>query len=121
MASIQVTAPAYSTVAGAISGVATWALSTYAFHGAVPQPVQVALYVLIPALVTGIASWLTKQGVITAVAAASAKQAKSAQPTSRHDDTEPWPAPPPYPTGTPEAGPPARSTVTGAPRMIPPW
>jgi hypothetical protein len=60
------TAPTYSTVAGAISGVATWALSTYAFHGVVPEPVQVALYILIPAAVTGIASLLTKKITVTA-------------------------------------------------------
>ena len=81
MTSIQVTAPAYSTIAGAISGVATWALSTYAFHGAVPQPVQVALYVLIPALVTGIASLVTKNYTnIAAAKAAAQKAAGTASP-----------------------------------------
>ena len=66
----SVTAPAYSAIAGAISGVITWALSTYAFHGAVPQPVQVALYVLIPALVTGVASLVTKNYTVIAAAKA---------------------------------------------------
>jgi|SRR5277367_1263634 len=68
------TAPTYSTIAGAISGVATWALSTYAFHGAVPAPVQVALYILIPAAVTGIASLLTKNHTNAVAMAKFAKQ-----------------------------------------------
>lgn len=74
------TATTYSTIAGAISGVAIWALSTYAFHGVVPEPVQVALYVLIPAAVTGIASYLTKAGVITAQAKLAAATQKPESP-----------------------------------------
>jgi hypothetical protein len=64
-----ITAPAYSTVAGAITGVALWALSTYAFHGSVPGPIEGACWVLIPGAVTGVASLLTKRGVLVSVKA----------------------------------------------------
>jgi hypothetical protein len=56
------TAPGYSTVAGAITGVLLWSLQTYVFRGAaVPDVLQSAAWILIPALVTGIASLLTRR------------------------------------------------------------
>ena len=74
-----ITAPAYSTVAGAITGLALWALQQYAFHGIVPEPVQWACWALIPAAVTGIASLITKR---RAVSAAPSSQPAPPQPPS---------------------------------------
>jgi hypothetical protein len=59
------------TVAGALTGLALWALATYAFKGAVPNAVQAVIYVVIPAAVTGVTGYLTKKGVLTAAAKAS--------------------------------------------------
>ena len=48
------------TVASALSGLAIWALSTYAFHGPVPEAVGAAVAVIVPALVTYLAGYLAK-------------------------------------------------------------
>lgn len=52
----------YSSVAGAITGVILWVLQTYAFNGgSVPGPIEGAAWVLIPAIVTGAASFFTRR------------------------------------------------------------
>jgi hypothetical protein len=70
----SVTAPGYSAIAGAIAGLALWALQTYIFHAPAPGAVQIAIDVLVPAAVTGIASLLTKRNV-TPMPAAQPKHA----------------------------------------------
>ena len=47
-----------STGAAAVSGLAVWVLSTYAFHGAVPPVIQSWIYVLTPGLFAFIAGYL---------------------------------------------------------------
>lgn len=69
------TAVSYSSIAGAVTGVALWALSTYAFRGqAVPAPVEGAAWVLIPAAVSGIAARLTRQATQPAASSQASGQ-----------------------------------------------
>jgi hypothetical protein len=59
---VTVTAPGYSTLAGAVTGVVLWVLQEYAFKGGtVPDALQGACWIIIPAAVTGITSLLTKR------------------------------------------------------------
>lgn len=60
-----------STVAGAIVGVVQWALQAYVFHGKVPDAVNTALLILIPAICTGVASLVSRERTKTAVTASS--------------------------------------------------
>lgn len=58
---MRITAPGYSTIAGAVLGLVMWTLQNYVFHGAVPEEVQGALWIIVPAAVTGVSSLLTKR------------------------------------------------------------
>jgi len=49
-----------STVAAGAAALLVWALGTYVFHGAVPEPVQAAVIAVVPALVTLAAGYLAK-------------------------------------------------------------
>ena len=52
---------AYSSIAGAITGIVLWVLQTYAFKGNdVPAPLEGACWVLIPAIVTGVSAFFTR-------------------------------------------------------------
>lgn len=56
------TSVTYSSVAGAITGLVLWALSTYVFRGQVlPAPIEAAAWILIPCVVNGMASWYTRR------------------------------------------------------------
>jgi hypothetical protein len=58
---VQTTATTYSSIAGAVTGLVLWTLSTYVFrHQAVPGAVEAAAWVLIPALVAGLAARFTR-------------------------------------------------------------
>lgn len=57
-----VTAPAYSAIAGALTGLALWVLQEYAFKGtSVPEAVAGAVLVLVPAGLSGLASLFTRR------------------------------------------------------------
>jgi hypothetical protein len=71
----SITAPGYSTIAGAIAGLALWALQAYVFHAPAPGAVQIAISVLVPAAVTGIASLFTKRNTSSAAPPAAPKHA----------------------------------------------
>lgn len=69
MGGINVSSPTavqYSGVAGAITGVVLWLLSTYVFKGTTPAPLEGAAWILIPGAVTYIASLLTRQNTTPA-------------------------------------------------------
>lgn len=58
----SIPAPAYSSIAGAITGLVLWSLATYAFRNhTVPGPVEGAAWVLIPSIVSGVASHVTRK------------------------------------------------------------
>ncbi len=57
----QITAPGYSAIAGAVTGLVLWILQEYVFRTGVPEAVEGATLVLIPAALSGIASTLTKR------------------------------------------------------------
>jgi hypothetical protein len=66
----SITAPGYSAIAGAVTGVILWALQEYAFKGtSVPEAVAGAVLVCVPALLSWLASLLTKRAAATASAA----------------------------------------------------
>lgn len=67
------TAPGYSTIAGAVSGLVLWILQTYAFHAAVPGAVETACLIVIPAAVTGISSLFTRHRAAPAPGGAAGK------------------------------------------------
>jgi hypothetical protein len=71
----SITAPGYSTVAGAITGLALWALQRYAFRGAIPEEVQWACWTIIPAAVTGVAALLTKRFTVKSSTAKASRAA----------------------------------------------
>jgi uncharacterized membrane protein len=58
--SFQPTVVHYSTVAGALVGVALWALQTYAFPSGVPGALQVAIPIVLPAAIAGVSSFVTR-------------------------------------------------------------
>ena len=61
---LPVTAPGYSAIAGALTGLILWILQEYLFKGsAVPEVIEGATLVLVPAALSGIASLLTKRNV----------------------------------------------------------
>jgi hypothetical protein len=49
-----------ATIATAASGLAVWALQTYAFHGELPLPVAAAVTTVVPALCAFIAGWAAR-------------------------------------------------------------
>ena len=49
-----------ATVAAAVSSLAVWALQTYVFGGDVPAEVSGAMQVIVPAIITFVAGYLTK-------------------------------------------------------------
>lgn len=51
----------YSATAGVVIGLVLWALGTYVFKTGVPQPVQIAVYALLPGIVAGAAGFLTRK------------------------------------------------------------
>jgi hypothetical protein len=63
----SVTAPVYSAIAGAISGLVLWVLQAYAFpNHSVPAPIQTAVLIIIPAACAGVASLVTRRSTTTA-------------------------------------------------------
>jgi len=85
---VNLNAPTLSTIAGAISGIAQWALQTYAFkHGTVPGTLQVELPILIGAIVTGVASLLTKKKTTTDIVKSAALRVKPWSPTDPPKDS----------------------------------
>lgn len=49
-----------ASLSAALSGVVVWVLSTYVFHGAVPEGVESLLDTAIPAVSAFLAGWLVK-------------------------------------------------------------
>lgn len=49
-----------ASLSAALSGVLVWVLSTYVFHGVVPEGVQSLLDVAIPAVSAFVSGWLVK-------------------------------------------------------------
>jgi len=67
VAAAPVSSTTYSSVAGAVTGVVMWALSAFVFHShVIPAELQGALWVLVPAAVTGFASRFTRRSVTQA-------------------------------------------------------
>jgi hypothetical protein len=58
---MTVTAPGYSAIAGAVTGLVLWILQEYVFKTGVPEAIEGATLVLVPAILSGIASLLTKR------------------------------------------------------------
>lgn len=49
-------------VAGALTGLAIWLISTYAYGGGnLPAPVGTAVYVVLPAIITGAVGFFTRR------------------------------------------------------------
>jgi ABC-type spermidine/putrescine transport system permease subunit II len=57
----QLTPTHYGAAAGAVTGLAIWALDTYVFHGTTPAEVSAAVSILLPGIVTGITGFLTRK------------------------------------------------------------
>lgn len=67
----------YSAIGGALTGLVLWALGTYAFkNGQVPGPVSGAVYIILPAVVAGVAGFFTRKEAKAEQAAADAVQPK---------------------------------------------
>lgn len=64
-----ITAPGYSAIAGALTGVILWALQEYVFKTGVPEAVEGAVLIIVPALLSWLASLLTKRSAATPAAA----------------------------------------------------
>jgi len=60
----------YGSTVTAVTGLATWLLTTYAFHGSMPTAVATALPVLIASVIGWITSYMTKQAPKDVVRAA---------------------------------------------------
>jgi uncharacterized membrane protein len=68
---VTVTAPTASAIAGALTGLILWALQEYVFKGSsVPEAVAGAVLIIVPALLSWLASLLTKRSATAAPAAA---------------------------------------------------
>jgi hypothetical protein len=66
---LSLSAPSLSAIAGALTGVILWALQEYVFKTGVPEAVEGAVLVIIPALLSWLASLLTKRSATAAPAA----------------------------------------------------
>lgn len=60
MSAVSPTVVQVSTVIGAITGLAQWALQAYAFPAGVPGAVETGVDIIVPALCTGVVAWVTR-------------------------------------------------------------
>lgn len=58
---MNITQTHYSATTGVLIGLVLWALGTYAFKTGVPQPVQIAVYALLPGIAAGAIGFLTRK------------------------------------------------------------
>lgn len=63
---MNVTAPTLSAIAGALTGLILWVLQEYVFKTGVPEAVEGAVLICVPALLSWLASLLTKQAATAA-------------------------------------------------------
>jgi hypothetical protein len=57
----RVTETHVGTVSGALVGLVQWAISTYAFGGNEPPAVTAAVFIVLPAVFGGVASFFTRR------------------------------------------------------------